>query len=55
MQTESWRVPLLTDVLLARLAELAGFTRVELWNARTLRPRNVRSGTAREALVVAFK
>jgi hypothetical protein len=52
---ESWRVPLLTDVLLAHLAELAGFRRTELWNARTLRPRNVRGGTAREALVVAYK
>jgi hypothetical protein len=53
--TESWRVPLLTDVLLAHLARLAGFSRTELWNARTLRPRNVRGGTAREALVVAYK
>ena len=53
--TESWRVPLLTDVLLAHLAELAGFSHAELWDARTLRPRNVRSGTAREALVVAYK
>lgn len=53
--TESWRVPLLTDVLLAHLAELAGFRRAELWTARMLRPRNVRGGTAREALVVAYK
>jgi hypothetical protein len=52
---ESWRLPLLTDVLIARLAEKAGFEHVELWEARDLRPRNVRTGAARESLVIARK
>ncbi len=52
---EAWRLPLLTDVLIARLAEAAGFENVEVWEARDLRPRNVRAGTARESLVVARK
>lgn len=52
---ELWRLPLLTDVLIARLAEAAGFEHVEVWEARDLRPRNVRSGSARESLVVARK
>ncbi len=52
---EHWRLPLLTDVVLAHLATLAGFERVEIWKARELRPRNVRSGWARESLVVARK
>ena len=52
---EAWRLPLLTDVLIARLAEAAGFEHVEVWEARDLRPRNVRSGTARESLVAARK
>ena len=50
---ELWRLPLLTDVLLAHLARLAGFGHVEIWDARALRPRNVRGGAARESLVVA--
>lgn len=50
---EIWRMPLLTDVVLAHLAQLAGFQKVQLWHARDLRPRNVRAGRAREALVVA--
>lgn len=53
--SEDWRLPVLTDVLLAHLALLAGFDDVELWEARELRPRNVRSGRARESLVVAQK
>jgi len=52
---EDWRLPLLTDVLIARLAEVAGFEHVEVWEARDLQPRNVRAGVAREALVVARK
>lgn len=52
---ESWRLPLLTDVLIARLAELVGFEHVEIWEARDLQPRNVRAGLARESLVVARK
>jgi hypothetical protein len=52
---ELWRLPLLTDVLLAHLALAAGFARVEIWEARELRPRNVRAGRARESLVVAHK
>jgi hypothetical protein len=53
--TEHWRLPVLTDVILARLASLAGFEHVEIWEARDLQPRNVRSGVARESLVVARK
>lgn len=52
---EAWRLPILTDSLIAGLAELVGFERVEIWEARNLRPRNVRGGTARESLVVAKK
>jgi len=52
---EQWRLPVLTDVLIARLAELVGFESIEIWEARNLRPRNVRSGTARESIVVARK
>jgi hypothetical protein len=52
---ELWRVPLLTDVLLAHLALTAGFESVEIWEARELRPRNVQGGKARESLVVAHK
>jgi hypothetical protein len=52
---EPWRMPLLTDVLLAHLALLAGFGQVEIWDPRNLRARNVRGGAARESLVVARK
>lgn len=52
-RAEDWRMPVLTDVLLARLAEAAGFIDTELWAARDLRPRNVSSGSARESVVVA--
>jgi hypothetical protein len=54
-QKEEWRLPVLTDVLIASLAELAGFEGIEIWEARHLRPRNVRAGAARESLVVARK
>lgn len=50
---EVWRIPLLTDVILARMAETLGFEEVQIWSARTLRARNVRGGCAREAAVVA--
>lgn len=50
---ERWRLPLLTDVVLAHLALIAGFENVEIWSARDLQPRNVRAGCARESLVVA--
>lgn len=50
---ELWRLPILTDVILARLAQLAGFEDVHLWHARDLRPRNARAARARESLVVA--
>lgn len=49
---ERWRLPILTDVILAHLALLAGFDSAEVWKARELRPRNVREGRARESLVV---
>jgi|GEM_PF-662004 len=52
---ELWRLPLLTDVLLAHLALHSGFKSVEIWAARELRPRNVRAGRARESLVIARK
>lgn len=52
---EAWRLPVLTDVLIGRLAEVAGFEHVEVWEARDLQPRNVKAGVAREALVVARK
>jgi hypothetical protein len=52
---EEWRLPLLTDVIVAELAKIAGFSKVEIWEARALRPRNVRQGQAREALVVVSK
>jgi hypothetical protein len=52
---ELWRLPILTDVLLAHLALGAGFNTVQLWFARELRPRNTRSGRARESVVVAWK
>lgn len=53
--SELWRLPLLTDVILAHLALLAGFESAEIWDARTLRPRNVKQGEARESLVVATR
>lgn len=52
---ELWRLPVLTDVVLAHLALLAGFETVEIWEARHLRPRNIAGGRARESLVVAQK
>ena len=52
---ELWRLPVLTDVILAHLAREAGFDEIELWQARELQPRNVRSAHARESLVVARK
>jgi SAM-dependent methyltransferase len=52
---EYWRLPLLTDVLIARLGEAVGFVDPELWKARDLQPRNVREGAARESLVVLRK
>jgi hypothetical protein len=52
---ETWRIPLLTDVLLATVAKAAGFARTEIWHARDLRPRNTRGGRARESLVVCWR
>lgn len=52
---EVWRLPILTDVVLAHLAIAAGFEEVQLWDARELRPRNVRSGRSRESIVIASK
>jgi hypothetical protein len=50
---EAWTLPMLTDVVLARLAEAAGFAEAEIWHARDLRPRNIGGGSARESVVVA--
>jgi hypothetical protein len=55
LRVEKWRLPILTDVVLAHLARLAGFGQVEIWEARELRPRNVQRGSARESLVIARK
>lgn len=52
---EVWRLPILTDVLLAELGRAAGFVDVEIWKARDLRPRNVQAASARESLVVLRK
>ncbi len=52
---EVWRIPLLTDVILARLGEALGFEQPEVWAARTLVPRNVARGAARESIVVLRK
>jgi hypothetical protein len=52
---ELWRLPVPSDLILAGLAELAGFTDVQIWDARALRPRNVRNGAARESILVARK
>lgn len=54
-RTERWRMPVLTDVILGHLALAAGFTSVEIWTARELRPRNVSASHARESLVIARK
>ena len=54
-RVEEWRMPVMTDVILAGLAQMVGFTDVQLWYARDLRPRNVSSGRARESVVVAHK
>jgi hypothetical protein len=55
VREELWRLPLLTDVILGQLGKLAGFSDVEVRQARNLRPKNVRGGTARESLVVFRK
>ena len=52
---ELWRLPVPSDIILAALAELAGFTDVEIWDARALRPRNVQNGAARESILIAHK
>lgn len=52
---ELWRLPVPSDLILAGLAQLAGFTDVELWDARALRPRNVENGAARESVLIARK
>lgn len=52
---ERWRLPILTDVLLAHIAKAIGFDSVGIWRARDLQPRNVLSGAARESLIVMQK
>lgn len=52
---ERWRLPILTDVLLAHIAKAIGFDSVNIWRARDLQPRNVLSGAARESLIVMRK
>lgn len=54
-RTEQWRVPVPTDLFLAKLGEHIGFDVVEVIKARNLRPRNVSAGAARESLVVLRK
>lgn len=53
--SEIWRIPVLTDVLIARLAEAVGFVNIEIWVARSLRAKNVSGGLARESIVVGRK
>jgi hypothetical protein len=55
VREEVWRIPVLTDVLLARLGLAAGFASAEIWKARDLRPRNVQAAAARESLVIFQK
>jgi len=52
---ELWRIPVLTDVILASMAEALGLEEVQIWNARDLRARNVSNGSARESAIVARK
>jgi hypothetical protein len=52
---EQWRIPVLTDVLLAAIGTSLGFESAEIWSARDLRPRNVDGGAARESFVVLRK
>jgi hypothetical protein len=52
---EHWSLPVPSDIILARLAELAGLIHAQIWDARALRPRNVQQGAARESVVVAEK
>ena len=52
---EVWRIPVLTDVILARLAEALGFVDVQVWITRSLRAKNVNGGSARESIVVGRK
>jgi hypothetical protein len=51
-RVEKWRMPVVTDVIIARLADAAGFAETAIWHARDLRPRNVGGGAARESIVV---
>lgn len=53
--TERWRLPVVTDVILAHIAKAIGFDPVSIWRARDLQPRNVSVGTARESLIVMRK
>jgi len=52
---ELWRIPVLTDVVLARMAKSLGFEEVQIWAARDLRARNVTNGRARESAIIARK
>jgi hypothetical protein len=52
---EVWRIPVLTDVILSRIAEAVGFVDVEIWITRSLRAKNVNGGSARESIVVGRK
>ena len=52
---ERWRIPVLSDVLIARIGEALGFEEPEIWTARDLRARNVQSGSARESVVILRK
>lgn len=52
---ELWRLPVMTDIFLARLAEAAGFEDIQIWGARNLQAKNVSAGFARESIVIARK
>ena len=52
---EQWRLPVATDVVLARIGLDAGFESAEIWIARSLRPRNVKGGEAGVSVLVLKK
>ena len=52
---ELWRIPILTDVVIARMAEAVGFADLEIWTTRNLQAKNVNGGIARESIVVGRK
>lgn len=54
-RSELWRMPIPTDVILARIAEAIGFRDIQIWVTRDLRAKNVSGALARESVLVAKK